>query len=299
MHRVLGETRQFFQKQHTDDGDSDIFTDEMIDIPHSDEFDSIDDDMIGGIAKQSRTCKGKRYEAFMNEQRNLPPIKRFKARTTSSSSTASSSSLSPVQPMHDNQKPFTFDHLYANEMVLPQQSTPLIGGHMDKPMSIDVKTNVDNFDLEQKIQALHPHDLDEYLSRKQTNKRKKARVPMKKKNAKMSMTNGKKENCAAIDIEVDKIEQSTDAMIKNDVAMGQMHGATMETSVEQPAVGSQKRKPRKKSVSRLDMVASFQSIAAPFAGLNTFTKVIDPVDSPFGGSGLLMLAEVASANFAI
>lgn len=318
---MLGETRSFFQK-HGEDGDSDIFGDEMTDIPHSDDFDSIDDDVIvaaGGNAKQPRTCKGKRYEAFMNEQRTLPPIKRFKSRTTSSSSTGSSSSLSPAQPLHDVQKPYPFDHLYANDMVLPQplastietKASPAdehkpnvdehksnVGEHkpsFDEKPDVDEKPNVDHFDLELKIQALNAHDLDEYLSRKQTNKRKKSRMPVKKKTSKAAAV--KKELAAAVSPSV--ASEAGPVASPVPLASSVLASNTASVKVELPAVGSQKRKPRKKSVSRLNMVASIHGITTPFAGFNTFANVIGPSDSKFAGSGLLMLAEVAAANFAI
>lgn len=284
LHRVLGETRSYFQNSGklAEDADSDIFADEMTDIPHSDDFDSIDDE--GANGKQARTCKGKRYAAFMNQQRALPPIQRFKARTTSSSST-SSASLSPVQPMHDGQKPFTFDHLYANEMVLPQ---PLAAQH--KMAAGDAaKYSVDGFELEQKIQALHAENMDEYLSRKQTNKRTKSRMPVKKKCSKAAAAAAKKADSAQIVRAVDTLP----------AVVAPLSPPPPAAAAPAPAVGSQKRKPRKKSVTRVDVVASLQGFAAPFAAFSTFAKVKVEPTLAYGGSGLLMLAEVASANYAI
>lgn len=278
LQRVLNETQSFFQNNvKSSEDDSDMFS---YDIPQSDDIDSIDDDG-SNCPKKSRACKGKRYAAFMNQQHqpqrpSLPFINRSKIRTTSASSSSSSSSLSPTQSMNSIQKPFTFDHLYANDMVLPQ--VPAIEDKSFDPPADIHKSNVvpNDFDLEQKIQALDAQKLEEYLVRKQTNKRKKGRSSLKKKHHKLTM---KKSTGAAK-------TKALEAMVVPVLAPKTM----VTPPPSPPMVGSQKRKPRKKSISRIDLLtASIQDITAPFAAMNTF-------EPRFGGSGLLMLAEVAAAN---
>lgn len=267
---MLTETRSYLQDTVKNEDDSDAFAYELGDIPQSDDLDSIDSESNIAGSKKARACKGKRYAAFMNQQRAMPMLEHLKSRTTSSSS--SSSSLSPMQ--QNGQKPFNFDHIYANEMVVPQPSAVC-----DKPLSVQ-KSTVDEFELEQKIQLLPAQNCDEFLSRKSTNKRKKGRAPIKKK--------------------VQRAIKKKTAMVPTSKP-APMIAATVPMEIQAsppppPAVGSQKRKPRKKSVTRLNVVtASIQGITAPF-GTAFARQMAEP---KFGSAGLLMLAEVAAANYTI
>lgn len=178
----------------------------------------------------------------------------------------------------NEQKPFTFDHIYANDMAAPQSSAAY-----DKPLNVQ-KSTADEFDLEQKIQLLPPQNFEEFISRKTTNKRKKGRAPIKKK---VQKSIKKKTTMAAT--------AKLAPMIAPTVKMA----PSPPIPPPPPAVGSQKRKPRKKSVTRLDEVtASIHCITAPF--VTAFAKqVVQPIEPKFYSTGLLMLAEVAAANITI
>lgn len=292
------------------------------------ELDSPDDDhnpydSVFGPKKSSRACKGKRYMEFMNAQKLNLIGKRTKPRTTS---TSSSTSLSPTQPplhVRSLKKSLscsqavqkldydTFDHLYANHSAhtMPSSTAAIItknetdavdksasdrDEHLVSP-SDSRKFDVTEFELEQKINALHAHNLDEYLVRKQDTKKKKK--PSEKRSG-----GGYR-----------KVHKIAKAKVKSPVV--HVTAAAPKTFEEAKArlamVGSQKRKARKESITRRDVqqvtafVQSYSSTfdppsllmaTPPFANNSTPSNT-----NRCGNSGLLMLAtmaEVAAANYA-
>lgn len=290
-------------------------------LKHS-EFDSPDEDINGydsvfGPKKSSRACKGKRYMEFMNAQKLCVISKRTKPRTIS---TSSSLSMSPLQPNQGNIYPFrkslscsqaiqkldydTFDHLYANQnaTIMPlnaamQNKTDaiakMVSNKDESAVSPDGnrKIDVNEFELEHKINALHAHNLDEYLVRKQDTKKK------KKVNDKRSGGGYRK---------VHKIGKSK-AKSKSTI-----HAVAVPKTFDEAKaiVGSQKRKARKESITRRD-VQQVTAIVQSF--LPTLEPHFMPMEiAPFsnnalpsntnrcGNSGLLMLATMAevAANYA-
>lgn len=256
----------------------------------SSDFDSFDDEIStsndSGIKKSTRACKGKRYEEFMNAQRAAMIIKRFnKQRSTSISS---SSSLSPTQPPRSGVKKsspspnsvqrmdFENDHLYACPSLItvptkrPIESTtmPSIDQH---------KGDVGDFDLDHKIIALTAHSFDDYLVRKQGNKKKKNEK--KPSNGHRKTHKGQKTKSQAAVVAPKTIQEAKEAI-----------------------VGSQKRKARKESITRRDVqqvTAIVQSYTSP--ATNTFTiNLPDNTGGRCGASDLLMLATMAevAANYA-
>lgn len=274
--------------------DSDAFSCEMNKTSQTnDEME--DDEMNGNVNKKSpRACKGKRYMEFMNAQKMALTGKRFKPRTMS---TSSSSSLSPTQtlPMKKLEQTNSstqkldydaFDHLYANHTTSsPEQMTNSIVPSMADQ---HFKCDVNDFDLEHKINELPSHNLDVYLLRKQDTKNKK--TIKDKKSSFVRKTKVGKPKTKSINeheaIAPPKIVEET----KERLAM----------------VGSQKRKARKESITRLDIhniTAVVQSYETPMPQ-NGFASFPQPfIFNRFengnaircSSSGLLMLAEVASS----
>lgn len=291
LHRVLGEARSYFDKmeemkEYYDD--SDVFSYDLNKTSQTN--DEMDDDEM--TKKSSRACKGKRYMEFMNAQKMTLFGKRIQPR---SMSTSSSSSLSPTQtlPMKKLQQINnsaqkldydTFDHLYANHTTSsPEQNNK----NSDSIVPSMDNRDVNDFDLEHKINELPSHDLNEYLLRKQDTKKKKT-IKDKKSFVRKTHKIGKPKTKSIIEqkpIVSPKIAEET----KERLAM----------------VGSQKRKARKESITRLDI----QNITAVVQSYETpmLQNGIAPFAQPFifnrfesngmrcSSSGLLMLAEVASS----
>ncbi|XP_031626644.1 uncharacterized protein LOC116342953 [Contarinia nasturtii] len=297
------------------------------------EFDSPDDDVNGydsvfGPKKSSRACKGKRYMEFMNAQKLNVIGKRTKPRTTSASSSLSSSPTeqSHAHHMHSLKKSIscsqagqkfdydhTFDHLYANHSAIILPSTAAIKNETDavdksigseNPLSPNEsrKFDVTEFELDQKINALRPHNLDEYLVRKQDTKKK------KKVNDKRSSGNGYRK--------VHKVAKTKAKPSTNTAHTVTALKTSKEAKAQLAIVGSQKRKARKESITRRDVqqvTAFVQSFSAALEPQNfmPMTSVSVPISIPFTNlsqsttnrnSGLLMLAtmaEVAAANYAV
>ncbi|XP_055326707.1 uncharacterized protein LOC129580386 [Sitodiplosis mosellana] len=342
LHRVLGETNSFLQNtmkgyEHLDEypfennaTNNDIpqkllhsqMSSSSPEMKHF-ELDSPDDDhnpydSVFGSKKSSRACKGKRYMEFMNAQKLNPIGKRTKPRTTS---TSSSTSLSPTQPLHVRslKKSLscsqavqkldydTFDHLYANNSATILSSTTAIKNEteaVDKSAanknemlvspSDSRKFDVTEFELEQKINALTAHNLDEYLVRKQDTKKKKK--PSDKRSG-----GGYR-----------KVHKVGKAKVKSLPAVHAIVAPKTFEEARLAMVGSQKRKARKESITRRDV----QQVTAI---VQSYSPTLDPhfvpmLTTPFGSnasssntircgnSGLLMLAtmaEVAAANYAV
>lgn len=327
LHRVLGETHTFLQStmkgyEHPDEFPFETnvtnnniprksFHSQLSSSPEMKifEMDSPDDDFDSafGAKKSSRACKGKRYLEFMNAQKLSVIGKRTKPRTTS---TSSSTSLSPTQPL--NMRSFkkslscsqavqkldydTFDHLYANHSanILPTIASTDATNVVETVSSKDSrKCDVAEFELELRINALRAHNLDEYLVRKQDTKK-------KKKVTDKRSPGGYR-----------KVQKPNKPKAKSPPLQPINMPKTIEEAKAQLAiVGSQKRKARKESITRRDVqqiTAIVQSyspamdpqltpLMAPFA--NTITQT---TSNRCGNSGLLMLAtmaEVAAANYA-
>lgn len=298
------------------------FHSQMDDSPEMKNFelDSPDDEINGydsvfGSKKSSRACKGKRYMEFMNAHKLSVIGKRIKPRTASTSS--SSVSLSPTQLAHVRsfKKSLscsqavqkldyeTFDHLYANHSatILPpsvatkHDSDALVSNpeQLSPSANDNRKFDVNEFELEHKINALQAHNLDDYLLRKQDTKKKKKGTDKRSGAAHRKahkVTKAKAKSAAVHAVAVPKTIEEAKARL------------TM--------VGSQKRKARKESITRRDVqqvtaiVQSFsQAVDPQFVTLNMtpFRANVPNTTNRCGNSGLLMLAtmaEVAAANYA-
>lgn len=285
------------------------------------ELDSPDDDVSDSVftsKKSSRACKGKRYMEFMNAQKLSVIGKRTKPRTVSASS---ATSLSPIQPMHVRsfKKSLscsqavqkldydTFDHLYANHSANILPSAAAIKNETDAidkaspnkdyngaSPSDSRKFDVTEFELDEKINALRAHNLDEYLARKQDTK--------KKKKVSEKRTSGGYRKVQRI--AKSKVKTAT---VNANVTLPK----TIEEAKAQLAmVGSQKRKARKESITRRDVQQVTAFVQSYSSALNpTFVPMVTTFGDNMmqsntnrcGNSGLLMLAtmaEVAAAKYA-
>lgn len=310
------------------------------DIKHF-ESDSPDDDMsvydsVFGPKKSSRACKGKRYMEFMNTQKLNIITKRTKPRTTSSSS---ATSLSPTQPsplfhMRALKKSLscsqavqkldydTFDHAYANQSANSLPSTAAMHknetdtneGNAASPLVDCRKVVVTEFELEQKINALTAHDLDDYLARKQDTKKKKKTCEKRTSGGYRKVHKAGKSKSKTATARAAAVTAAA-AAVAASVPIVIAKPRTFEEAKQRLAmVGSQKRKARKESITRRDVpqvTAIVQSFTPAMMG-DDFIPMVPisiPSTSTFAtntnrcgnSNGLLMLAtmaEVAAANYA-
>lgn len=320
------------------------------DIKHF-ESDSPDDDVSGydsvfGPKKSSRACKGKRYMEFMNAQKLNIITKRTKPRTTSSSSAIS---LSPTQPspvfhMRALKKSLscsqavqkldydTFDHAYANHsanllpstVAMHKSETDTMTVQVDKsiikednavsPLADGRKLVVSEFELEQKINALTAHDLDDYLTRKQDTKKKKKTCEKRTSGGYRKVHKAGKSKIKSATSRTAAVTAAA-AAVAASVPIAIAKPRTFEEAKQRLAmVGSQKRKARKESITRRDVpqvTAIVQSFTPAMMG-DEFIPMVPisiPSTSTFvtnanrcgNNNGLLMLAtmaEVAAANYA-
>lgn len=315
LHNELAKTRSFMEKTMnglgaTDDAFSAVpyqanghFEQTYANIPtkayykqHSPdksfEFDFYDDEGSSGdnsssAAKKSpRACKGKRYLEFMNAQKAHPSATRkSKQRTTSSSS--SSASLSPVEVAlgSANARPASarkidchpYDHpAHASEIALRKPKTEPSGKCSDATGDTNNKFfDASDFDLEEKIKALPGRNLDKYLSRKRDTKKKKR-------------VSGRRSNFTVRKSGTSKGRQSAE---KKKAAEVQPPRTIEEAKERLMMVGSQKRKARKESITRRDvlsLITMTESVLVPTTDNN--------IEATGCAPNLLFLATIAEAN---
>lgn len=310
-------------------------------------------DSVFGPKKSSRACKGKRYMEFMNAQKLNIITKRTKPRTTSSSSAASLSPTQP-SPFHMRslKKSLscsqavqkldydTFDHAYANHSAhlmpstaaihknetdtMPAEAAVAVGNAvLDKSITKDdhVASPVDGrkfvvteFELEQKINALTAHDLDDYLARKQDTKKKKKTNEKRTSGGYRKVHKAGKSKTKSATARTAAVTAAA-AAVAASVPIAIAKPRTIEEAKQRLAmVGSQKRKARKESITRREVqqvTAIVQSFTPTIMGADFVPAV--PISIPSSSfvtntnrcgnnnNGLLMLAtmaEVAAANYA-
>lgn len=210
------------------------------------------------LKKTSRACKGKRYLEFINTVKVTSVVKK--------TSRICSTSLKPQNTTTKAQmnNP-TFDHMYASLPATlshaPQyETTDQLNDHDSQTAK---QFNAKDFDLDEKIKALVALDLDEYLSRKRDNKKKKKITP--KKNNVGSQSINDEKGCSPQTIQ-DAKEQ-----------------------LRRSIVGSQKRKARKESITRRDIVTDTDPLITE--SVISCPKMLPEVAT----SDLFILAEVAAA----
>lgn len=269
----------------------------------------------GAYTKSSRACKGKRYLEFINTVRVATVAPKKPATVRSSLHVRSPTADSTTAHFE------MFDHLYASQskpatLAAAAAAVAAAEGKSTKSSRSPVSDSAD-FDLDSKIKALNALSLDEYLSRKRdTKKKKKITAKPKITAAKSSVTNNssilltaaKRQKFAGAAsnhrapqqqqlqqsqfvIQPYESPQHPSSPVANPMVdlmraqsalerREQMRQATAAATIS-TAVGSQKRKARKESITRRDIAGSASSLPS---------SPTEPVASP----DLLILAQVAA-----
>lgn len=214
--------------------------------------------------KTTRACKGKRYLEFINTVK----VNSLMKRTTNAGPQKQPTARTSTKVEYD-----VYNQVYAtpldNNKLKNISEYREIRCQLDEPTTTSVTTakqfNAKDFDLDDKINALVALDLEQYLSRKRDNKKK------KKINTKRTVV--------ARQSKIDQKKRCSPQTIQE-----------AKDHLRRAIVGSQKRKARKESITRRDIAAAIK--LHPFESLSTGPLMLQEAAAP---SDLFILAEVASA----
>ena len=210
---------------------------------YSDGTSECDDDVM---KKSSRACKGKRYLEFMNSGKiQTPAAKKSKPNTLQSNGLNNyykSDSSSPSKSEYD-----VSDHMYAAAAVdyisVKHESGVSIKKEENSSDLNAKQFDANTFDLDEKIQNLPSLSLDKYLSRKRDPKKK------KKINSKRSIARTAPGN------KTSSTTTTTTTLLTIPFANPKSPQTILEAKERMQMVGSQKRKARKESITRRDILA--------------------------------------------
>ena len=234
LQQALGETSQFMSAHITAETLEENSLKRRFYNENSFSSNSSEDDIMEPKKKSARSCKGKRYQELINSGQIVTAIKKSKSSTrlSGSNDTAANSEMNLKQNftnLNNN------DNNFANNNICQKRSV----SESDNILSYDLN----GFDLEERIKELPALDLDEYLQRKRNTKK-------KKKFSASGKRRGQRNNNNANDVnnknKHNKSPQATQQIRKNTTT----------------AVGSQKRKARKESITRRDISAIEQEVAS-------------------------------------
>ncbi|KMZ10926.1 uncharacterized protein LOC6726599 [Drosophila simulans] len=190
--------------------------------------------------KSSRSCKGKIYQELVNSGQLAAIAKKSKAR------------LPPAGSMGGNFVDIPLDAGPNTPPVSPPERQGSSPDSMQKHMrSVSESSSSGFFDLEEKIKELPALSLDAYLQRKRsTKKKKKFSGTKKQRNSNSTSGASAASNVAA-----------ADAAAKGAVPLSSEQHVRIKQQQLQ-AVGSQRRKARKESITRRDVSAIEQEVAS-------------------------------------
>lgn len=237
--------------QDSDPSTTDDYTQHM--SSHEDQSDQ--------LKKTSRACKGKRYLEFINT-----------VKVSSVAKKPTKVATSAQRPMQTAPKVHyeVLDHMYAATAVpsmrAPRSRCTATSRPLDDTSAASAKQfDATDFDLDGKIKALVALNLEQHLSRKRVNKKKK------------KITTKRSAVATLMPLMVDANGGGSSAQTMRDA----------REKLKRSIVGSQKRKARKESITRRD-IAQDAADAALFVGCA-------PISPEVASSDLFILAEVASA----
>eukprot|EP00099_Drosophila_melanogaster_P000403 NP_001027087.1 bobby sox, isoform C [Drosophila melanogaster] len=190
--------------------------------------------------KSSRSCKGKIYQELVNSGQLAAIAKKSKAR------------LPPAGNMGGNFVDIPLDAGPNTPPVSPPERQGSSPDSMQKHIrSVSESSSSGFFDLEEKIKELPALSLDAYLQRKRsTKKKKKFSGTKKQRNSNSTSGASATSNVAA-----------ADAAAKGAVPLSSEQHVRIKQQQLQ-AVGSQRRKARKESITRRDVSAIEQEVAS-------------------------------------
>ncbi|EDV47618.1 uncharacterized protein LOC6549952 [Drosophila erecta] len=245
LQQVLSETSQFLSA-HMPGGNSDGNGNKRS-LQDSNSSNSSEEEAASGSSpnkkvKSSRSCKGKIYQELVNSGQLAAIAKKSKARSP------------PAGGMGGNFVDIPLDAGPNTPPVSPPERQGTSPDSMQKHMrSVSESSSSGFFDLEEKIKELPALSLDAYLQRKRsTKKKKKFSGTKKQRNSNSTSGASAASNATAVD-----------ATAKGAVPATNEHLVRIKQQQQQlQAVGSQRRKARKESITRRDVSAIEQEVAS-------------------------------------
>ena len=240
LQQALGETSQFMSAHIT--GTAETLEENRLKRRFYNEnsfsSNSSEEDIMEPKKKSARSCKGKRYQELINSGQIVTAIKKSKSSTRlSGANDAAANSEINLKQNFTNVN--NNDNNFANNNICQKRSV----SESDNILSYDLN----GFDLEERIKELPALDLDEYLQRKRNTKK-------KKKFSANGKRRGQRNNNNANDV------NNKNKHNKSPQATQQMRNTSHKNTIT--AVGSQKRKARKESITRRDISAIEQEVAS-------------------------------------
>lgn len=197
--------------------------------------------------KSGRTCKGKRYQEFMAVG-GLIVNKRPKRETDRNSEEAFNASCSWEPDSYVEETVVTDDTMHENYTEIdeekPEESTDAVDT-VESDMNGAKSFKASDFDLDAKIKALPSLSLEKFQERKRENKRKKKMMNIKP-----------------------KMERNSEIINSVPIPIGRDDRRDMVEKWRENVIGSQKRKPRKISITRLEI-----NSLAPSVNLTASNKI--------------------------
>ncbi|KAH8387102.1 hypothetical protein KR093_004647 [Drosophila rubida] len=204
--------------------------------------------------KSSRSCKGKIYQELINSGQLAAIAKsKSKCRLNSGSSSSGGSNTPPISPTAavDSQQ-------LQLQQQQQQQQQQEVTTSITRNTAAGMVTAGAEFDLEEKIKELPALSLDAYLQRKRSTKKKKKFSSSKKQRNSNSNSSANGTGAATASGNA----AGTQTCNKSESEVMTSPSATSASSVTGAAVGSQKRKARKESITRRDVSAIEQEVAS-------------------------------------
>lgn len=267
LQQALGETSQFMRSHITGPLEESIRTDEKQQQQqlkrrfyneNSFSSNSSEEDALVPKKKSARSCKGKIYQELINSgQIAAPAIKKSK-----STSRMASVETSPNNSVELKRNSEDTNLVNINSSITAGRIQKAAVSESDNILSF----GLNSFDLEEKIRELPALSLDDYLQRKRNTKKKKKFTTNGKKRANRcsNLNNNNNNNSSGASQSCDNRTSALSVAAQANVAtpVSITDCRTIQQRKQQQAVGSQKRKARKESITRRDVSAIEQEVAS-------------------------------------
>ncbi|XP_067638832.1 putative uncharacterized protein DDB_G0282133 isoform X2 [Eurosta solidaginis] len=252
LQQALGETSQFLNAYMPPSDDTFGGQSTKVRLLNENSFSSngSEDDVLP--KKSARACKGKIYQELINSGQISAVSK--KVRTPKSQNYPNGTPLQTVNPSNNFHQVSLEGS--SNSTASPKSKSnakqcetySLEGSHSNNDLA--------SFDLEEKIKELPALNLDLYLQRKRNTKKKK-KFTSKKRHSNSSASNNKSSNAVKV----------------SNTPVVNLSSIKISESPPQQAVGSQKRKARKESITRRNVTAIENEIASVIPLANSFSTI--------------------------
>ncbi|XP_065362712.1 MATH and LRR domain-containing protein PFE0570w [Calliphora vicina] len=245
LQQALGETSQFMSAHITGsaEGLDENHLKRRFHNENSFSSNSSEEDMLEPKKKSARSCKGKRYQELINSGQIATAVKKSKSSIRLVVGGGDNSDVNIKQSFSN------VNNLISNlSNVCPKRTV----SESENMLSYDLG----GFDLEERIKELPALNLDDYLQRKRNTKKKKKFSSTGKKRG------GQRGNTTTSSNNNGNSNEKSTQRIQVAAAAPFQHMAKQHQQAAATAVGSQKRKARKESITRRDVAAIEQEAAS-------------------------------------